>query len=187
MRGSGAARAAASRSGVMPIRRRERREDIGGAKAIMARRDDEIGGARSVRGLVQIDRECSPAEVALQSLERWDRSPSRGDRNIGVGRGVCEAVPRIGWRKRRERGVNRARRDAANVRRQRPALRRRRASAPHARRFRRRECGLSYAAEGPGCSKRPLPNPPPLRGRGGQIRASGTSRATFVVRVPLPL
>ena len=106
-----------------PIRRRERREDIRAAKAVMARRDDEVGGAQSVRRLVQIDRERPPAGVALQSLERRERPASRGDRDIGVGRGVCEAVPRVGWRKRRERGVNRARRDAANIRRHAQRLR----------------------------------------------------------------
>ena len=117
MRGSGAARAAASRSGVSRFAGRERREDIRAAKAVMARRDDEVGGAQSVRRLIQIDRECPPAGVALQSPKRGDRSASRGDRDIGVGRGVCEGVPRIGWRKGRERGVNVAGRNAANVRR----------------------------------------------------------------------
>ena len=126
-----------------PIRRRERREDIVGAKAVVARRDDEVGGAQSVRGLVQIDRECPSAGVALQSLERRDRPASRGDRDVGVGRGVGEARPadRLAQKARARRKKRAARRGGCRA--PRPEPQRRRASAPHARRDRRRECELS--------------------------------------------
>ena len=101
---------------------RQRRQHVLAGKPVMARRNDKIGRAQPVRGSVRIDRECPSAQVALQALERWDRSASRGDGDVGIGWGVGERVARIRWRERRKRGVKSARRDAADVRRQAQSL-----------------------------------------------------------------